>query len=401
MATEQRLLFISNLFPARESAYNGLDNAVLLHHLKPTFDIRVICPKAVLPPWKKPLFTAREEDSSLHPIYVPVPYLPKIGDRWNDHLMRKSLRPVFEKLIGEWRPDSILCSWLYPDACAVAVLARQHGIPCDLITQGSDTHQYLNYPIRHRRILEAIQNSRQVICRSGDLARRLAAAGVNEQQLHTVYNGINPEVFHYHNESVELRQKLKLAEEAPLLLFVGNFLPVKNPLFLLQALATLRSTSHPKARLVMIGDGPMREAIKQKARDLGIQDALILTGACSSAQVADYLNASDLFCLSSHNEGLPNVILEALACGLPVVSTDVGGIAELINNSDYGSLVPANEASSLSHYIRAIQKNLEHSPNRELIADYGKQFSWQKSADCYRKLILSQEKHPDRPRHTT
>lgn len=388
MAAKPRLLFISNLFPAQESAYNGLDNAVLLQHLLPTFDIRVICPKPVLPPWKKPHLSAREEDICLQPIYVPVPYLPKIGDRWNDLLMLKALRPTFEQVTQEWPPDSILCSWLYPDACAVATLAREQGIPCDLITQGSDTHQYLNYPIRRRRILEAIQNSRQVICRSGDLARRLQQAGAEPKKLHTVYNGIKPEIFYLQGNSSTLRQKLDLPTDVPLLLFVGNFLPVKNPLFLLKTLAELRATSHPDAQLIMIGDGPLRQNIEQKAKELGIQDALHLTGACTSAQVADYLNAADIFCLCSHNEGLPNVILEALACGLPVISTDVGGISEILHHYDYGSLVPANQPDSLTHYTAAIKKMLSTPSAREQIADYGKQFTWQKSAKHYQKLIL-------------
>jgi len=383
-----RLLFISNLFPARESAYNGLDNAVLLHHLQANFDIRVLCPKAVLPPWKKLELNPREEDLPLYPIYVPVPYLPGIGSRWNDKLMRRGLRPAFEKLVQELRADSILCSWLYPDGCAVARLAQEQGIPCDLITQGSDTHQYLKNSIRRQRILAAIKRSRLVICRSGDLARQLEQAGADKQQLHTVYNGIDPKSFHYReDQQTTLRQKLGLPEEAPVLLFVGNFLPVKNPLFLLEAFANLRSTSHPNAHLVMIGDGPMRESIQQKATSLRIQEALSLPGACTSTQVADYMNAADLLCLCSHNEGLPNVILESLACGLPVISTDVGGIGEVLNSPAYGSLVQPNTPYSLSNYVDAIREHLNSSPQRNEIEKYGKQFTWEKSADRYRELI--------------
>lgn len=384
-----RLLFISNLFPARESAYNGLDNAVLLHHLKENFDIRVICPKPVLPPWKKLELNPREEDIGLSPYYVPVAYIPKIGSRWNDRLMRHGLRSDFEKLIADWKPDSILCSWLFPDACAVAQLARENGIPCDLITQGSDTHQYLQNPIRRQRILEAIRCCRHVICRSGDLGKRLEAAGAEKQQLHTIYNGIDPETFHVIGiQKDKLRQKLGLLENASTLLFVGNLLPVKNPLFLLDAFAKLRSTSHPDSHLVMIGKGPMREAILKKASSLGILEALSLPGACNSDQVADYMNAADAFCLCSHNEGLPNVILESLACGLPVISSDVGGIGEVLNSPEYGSLVQANEASSLSNYVKALQDRLDSPHQREVIEKYGKQFTWQKSAGRYQELIL-------------
>ena len=383
-----RLLFISNLFPARESAYNGLDNAVLLHHLNADFDIRVLCPKPVLPPWKKLYLNPRKEDAYLKPTYVPVPYLPKIGSRWNDKLMRRGLRPVFEKLIADWKPDSILCSWLYPDACAVASLAKEHSIACDLITQGSDTHQYLGRPIRRNRILEAIRCSRNVICRSGDLANQLEKAGAESQKLHTVYNGIDPETFYAREQQkTELRHKLNLPEGIPILLFVGNFLPVKNPLFLLEALAELRASSHPSIRLVMLGKGPLHRTLQQTSSTLGIQDAVSFPGACTSSQVAEYMNAADLFCLCSHNEGLPNVVLESLACGLPVISTAVGGIGEVLNSPVYGSLAWPNTPSSLSDYVNAIRERLDHPPQRQKIESYGKQFTWQKSAARYQELI--------------
>ncbi|MCF6312316.1 MAG: glycosyltransferase [Verrucomicrobiales bacterium] len=386
---DPNLLFISNLFPARESAYNGLDNAFLLHHLRADFDIRLLCPKPVFPPGKELNLSPRKVDLPLNPIYIPVPYLPKIGSRWNDKLMRRGLRPAFEKLIRQWKPDSILCSWLYPDACAVSILAQEQSIPCDLITQGSDTHQYLKNPIRRQRIIEAIKRSRHVICRSGDLGKQLAEAGADKQQLHTVYNGIDPQIFHAQkNEKSEVRQKLKLPKKTPILLFVGNFLPVKNPLFLLEAFASLRSTSHPNAHLVMIGKGSMREALEQKTASLGLQQVVTFTGARNSTEVADYMNAADLFCLCSHYEGLPNVILESLACGLPVVSTNVGGIGEVLNLDEYGSLIPPNTPTSLTEYVNAIRKHLENPSQRQKIENYGKQFTWQKSADRYRELIL-------------
>jgi teichuronic acid biosynthesis glycosyltransferase TuaC len=355
-----KLLFVSNLFPDRREPVRGLDNATLLQTLRVGhgYRIRVLAPRpSRLAGWFGSRLLprgCRPGDETLHPCYVAAGYVPRFGSRWNDRLMARALRGPFVEAVRDFRPDVILASWLFPDGCAVAALARQAGLPVVLITQGSDTHQYLVDPVRRRKILAAIGEAEAVICRSGDLARRLETAGVPSEKLQVIYNGVDPDVF-FPRDRAEARQALGVAHGDPSLLFVGNLLPVKNPVFLLRAHAAFndarsRAGARP-SRLRLIGEGPMEPTLRQEARRLGTLDQVEFLGRRSAREVALWMSASDVFCLTSVAEGFPNVLLEAMACGLPIVSTDVGGIREKITGPENGHLVPPGD---LGRYVAAL-----------------------------------------------
>lgn len=384
-----RLAFVSNLFPDRAAPYFGLDNATVLHWLarEHGWDIRVICPRPSLSLNRhlKPGggWTAREGDEQFKPEFVPVPYVPKLGSIANRPLMAAALRSRLKKLKAEFAFDVILASWLFPDGCAVAQLAAEVKSPCALITQGSDTHQYLAMPARRRQILHAIEQAQGVIARSGDLARRLGSAGAETSKLHTIYNGVDPLVFHPRDQA-EARRALGLDPTARVLLFVGNFLPVKNPALLIRAFAQYREAAGDASSvLLMAGKGPMQGEMRDLATSLGIADHVRQTGPLNSGQIAQHMAAADLLCLSSVNEGLPNVILEAMACGLPVLSTRVGGIAEVVDESR-GLLT---EEGNLASYAKAMQQMLAQPRDRSSIASYGSHFTWARAASEYDALL--------------
>ncbi|MDF1852681.1 MAG: glycosyltransferase [Verrucomicrobiales bacterium] len=354
-----RVLFVSNLFPDLTEPVRGLDNATLLHHLSPHASIRVLSPRPVFPPRSRRELRPRDEDVPFAPVYVPTPYLPKVGDRWNSGWMAQTLERSFTQIIQEHRPDVVLTSWLFPDGCAMARLCSRHGLPLILITQGTDTHQYLKIPTRRRKILQAMEAASFVICRSGDLARRLREAGALLGKLEVIYNGVDTEVF-FPAPVIERTEMLSNRNRGPLLLFVGNYLPVKNPKFLLKAVALLKEQrkkeGKPLARLCLIGDGPLREPLEQFVQSSGLDDTVEIHGCMGPEEIASRMRAADILCLSSENEGFPNVILEAMACGLPVVSTDVGGIHERINEMPNSKLVPPN---NLAAYVEALEEVLD------------------------------------------
>jgi teichuronic acid biosynthesis glycosyltransferase TuaC len=386
-----RLLFVSNLFPDTDHPIRGLDNATLLHAMAEDFSIRVLSPRAVLPPWRRIGTKARAEDLPFSPRYVACPYVPKFGSFCNDWLMARSLRAEFARIVREFRPDAVLCSWLYPDACAVARLAKFHQVPLVLITQGTDTHGYLGIPARRRKIIRAIGNSAAVVCRSANLGKRLEEAGAERKKLHAIYNGVDTEVFRPRDRGA-IRHELGIAENHPLLLFVGNYLPVKNPLFLIEAHAHLNrrraQAGKPLARLVMVGDGPLREDMEKAVRDHGTVASVEILNRETPASIARRMNAADLLCMSSHNEGFPNVILEAMACGLRVVSTDVGGIHELVCDPSRGLLV---QTGDLGAYVSALEQALAFADPRqsEVETRPACDWSWKRAADHYKAVILA------------
>ena len=389
----KRLLFISNLFPDASEPIRGLDNAMLLHAMAPHFPqgIRALSPRPTkFGRGRAAHLRPRPQDVALMPHYVATPYIPIFGSRWNARLMERALNQPLAEIVREFRPDLLLGSWLYPDGCALAPLANKLELPLVLITQGTDTHQYLDNAIRRQQILHAIDQSSAVICRSKDLALRLLAAGASEDKLKVIYNGVDSSVFH-HAEQDKIRAELDLLPSNPMLLFVGNLLPVKNPLFLLEAHAELnRRRFHngmAPSELVLLGDGPLRLKVQRHAEQLGTATNVHLKGSCPPTTVARWMNAADLLCLCSHNEGFPNVILEAESCGLPVIATDVGGISERVGRTSAGIIV---RPKNLAKYVCAIEERLEGAENHRTrsnrIGASGPR-DWKVAAEEYRAVL--------------
>ena len=168
---------------------------------------------------------------------------------------------------------------------------------------------------------------------------------------------------------------------------MGNYYPVKNPLLLLKAVAKLRQTvSGYDIKLLMVGEGPLKDKVESTLRKLGLTDIVTLLGRQSSAQVADLMRAVDLLCIPSDNEGLPNVLLEAFSCGLQVVSTDVGGIKEVLTNSSLGQLVPVGDSDRMA---QAIHDRLSYTTDNELFLKHAEPFSWQRTVVTYRSILES------------
>lgn len=360
-----RLLFISNLFPDAGHAYLGLDNATVLHALSREFEIRAMAPRPTLF-FERPC-VPRDVDRPFSPRYVKARYIPKIGSRWNHRLMARALEPV---VAGE-RFDVVLSSWIYPDSCAVSLLARKLGFRFVCIAQGSDVHQYLKIPARRQVILESMSRSSGIITRSANLAHLLAGAGVAREKLHPVYNGVDLALFQPADPQ-KARRELGLDPAARIILFVGNFVEIKNPLALLAAHARMEKP----CQLVMIGQGPMRDQLRG--------ENVLLVGRKSAPEVAAYMQAADVLCLPSFNEGVPNVILEAFASGLPVVASGVGGIPEVLREDFLGAL---SNPASLDSLVTALNTVLNRPRETAKIREHGLQFSWSNTAAGYAKLL--------------
>jgi glycosyltransferase involved in cell wall biosynthesis len=288
------------------------------------------------------------------------------------------------RLGKEFPFEIILGSWLYPDGCAAAQLAAELKVPCVLIAQGSDVHQYLQRPVRRTVIVQALQRVAAGIVRSRELGRLLAAAGAPADKLHVIYNGVDLAVFQP-GDPLAARRELGLPQEGQLLLYIGNLLPVKNPLLLLAAFAELdRRRPGPPLHLVMVGDGPLRSQARQQAEAAGLGDRVFLPGSLEAPRVARHLQAADVLCVPSDNEGVPNVMLEAFASGRPVVATRVGGIPELLTEAYLGQLVPPGDAPALA---AALAATLRQPSRSEEIHRYARQFSWERTAAQYLALL--------------
>jgi len=381
-----KVLFVSNLFPDATDPVRGRVNATLLRQLSKKAEVRAVGLRPSIP------FIGRKyedlqpcpEDEVLRPVYRTVIYIPKVGSRVNHRLLAARARPTLRGVQGDFDFDIILCSWLYPDVCGVARLLPELKTPMVGISQGTDAHQYLDIRFRRRLIVRTLNETGGAITRSRDLARRLREAGVREDKLFPIYNGVNTDIFKP-GVRRDARRALRLPEDPPLILYVGNFLPIKNPLLLLRAhaLLTRRMAGNPP-HLAMVGAGPLQPEIEAFAAANGTKNRLYLLGQRPAEEVARCMQAADALCIPSDNEGVPNVGFEALACGLPVAATRVGGIPEIIDQDFLGRLVEKGDEAALAD---ALAELLETRQDRERIATHARQFSWDRTTDAYLEVL--------------
>lgn len=277
--------------------------------------------------------------------------------------------------------DVVLASWAYPDAVAAGWLARWLGIPYVVKVHGSDLNVMAESVLRRPQIRQALRHAGAVVAVSRALADKAVAIGADPARVSTIYNGVDDRRFAPGSRAMA-RQRLGLADSSPMILYVGNLKPAKGCIDLLEAFPAVWKAK-PEARLVYLGAGAAAAEITQRAAALGCAEQVMLRGAIPHAQLGDWFQAADVMCLPSHNEGVPNVVLEAMACGIPVVASRVGGIPEVLPEFA-GILVPARETAALSAaLIEATSRRWEC----DRIAEHARTFRWDDNINRLEQIL--------------
>jgi glycosyltransferase involved in cell wall biosynthesis len=206
------------------------------------------------------------------------------------------------------------------------------------------------------------------------LRQKAIRMGVDAGKVRTVRNGCDPSVFHLADRSAA-RAQLAVDKEVELVLFVGRLDTKKGIGELLEAFAALASR-RPNLRLAFAGDGPGGEPLRGKAKHLALENRVTLIGAGPSERVAQWLAAADVLALPSYNEGYPNVVIEALSCGRPVIATNVGGILELVNEK-CGILIAPRDSRALAV---AIEEAMDRHWDEHSISEQFRR-GWDEAAD--------------------
>jgi len=237
------------------------------------------------------------------------------------------------------------------------------------------------HALRRIQISAALRGASAVVAVSGALAAKAITLGAHPSAVHVLYNGVDGERF-APGPRDEAKRKLGLATPGPLLLYVGNLKASKGCLDLLEAFPALLAR-RPWARLVFVGAGPARAELLERAAALGCAEHVTLVGAVAHDALGDWFRAADLACLPSHNEGVPNVLLEAMACGTPVVATRVGGIPEVV--PEYaGILVPPHERDTLAHALIEASQRSWDGPR---IVAHAAGFRWDDNVDQLARIL--------------
>jgi teichuronic acid biosynthesis glycosyltransferase TuaC len=356
-----KLLSVSNLYPRPDQPQLGMFNAQLFSAFAETDSVDNLC---LVPEWRLWRWArirgwhcpAKGGPSTR---YVPVFYLPVVGRGVSHRTYASSLRRAGLAALSA-DADVVYASWMYPDGAALG-MALPVAKPLWLMVLGSDT-LHLEHAPRRRAILAAANRARGIVCVCRALAERMIDMGVANEKVHVVPNGVDttmfrpvprPEAFErLRSSGAPAMDRIDAA--SPLILFIGNLVPVKGPDVMLRAWAEfMKSTASgmPDSgtpRLLFIGDGPMRAALQRSAHELGVADSVCFAGARSHGELPLWLNAASGLCLTSRNEGMPNVVLEALAVGLPVVATDVGACREMLEGRRTAWLAPTEDTGALA-----------------------------------------------------
>lgn len=365
MSTRLRVAYISPYFPIREQPHRGQSAFQTLLRMQDAMTIEAFCPLTTYPRWAQPRnYPYTRTDLTWQPPgglkahYIEYPSLPAAGRIWNGLVCAQWIR----RQVAAFRPDVILNYWLYPEGYAAMRVGRSLGVPVIAGSIGSDLNRIPD-SISRWWTRRTITGSSFMVTVSDHLRRQAIALGAAPERTRRIINGTDTALFHP-GDRAGARRELALDPAAQIILFVGWIAPTKGLGELVAALARLAPQS-PRLQLVLIGEGEMQKQLEEQARVAGVGQRLLFAGRRNSAEIARWMAAANLFCLPSWAEGCPNVVVEALACGRAVVSTDVGGIPELVNTPEKGILVPVKDVEALT---AALARALEHRWDEAAIA---------------------------------
>jgi glycosyltransferase involved in cell wall biosynthesis len=332
--------------------------------------------------WTAP---ARRTDGAVEVLHPRWLYPPNAG--WpNGPLLFLQLLPRLAVLRRRFRWDVIDAHYGHPEGAAAALLAAAFGCPFVVTVRGSEL-AHARVASRRWLLSWSLRRAARVVALSGELRDLAVALGAAPERVTLIQNGVDAACFSPRSRD-EARRRLGLAPTLRIVLCAARLVADKGHMGALDALGPLLA-SDPDLRLAIAG-GPGREgsefegAFRARAEAPELGGRVLLLGELSQDALAEWMNAADVFCLASRREGCPNVVLEALACGLPVVATRVGAVPELVPAEEFGTVVPPDDPVALRS---ALEQALAARWDREAIGAWGRARSWSEVADELRVVF--------------
>ncbi|HEX4403266.1 MAG TPA: glycosyltransferase [Polyangia bacterium] len=384
-----RVSTVTTFFPHAADRHRGVFVENLVRAMRRRCEVDVIAPVPFAPPlrakpewYRKSQIPRRENIDGIdveHPRFVVFPKAEVLSGMMYAAGVLPALRRARDA-----SPDLIVhAHCAYPDGVGVALAARRLGIPYVVTAHGSDVNVYAERRTLRGQIRWALRGAAATIAVSRDLlakvTRLLASSASSAPLVHIPCAGFDPAVFRPRDRAA-VRQTLGLAARARLVVFVGQLVPIKGIDRLVEAwrLLDVAGRLGPDDRLVIIGAGRCGPALARQVGAAGIEARVVFAGALAQPIVAEWVGAADVLCLPSDNEGTPNVVVEALASGVPVVASHVGGVPELVTHERNGLLVPPRDPAAL---MTALAAALERRWDPEQIRATVAHATWEAIAD--------------------
>ena len=377
------VVVFSSLFPSSVQPGAGLFVRERMFRVGAHLPLAVVSPQ----PWFplqgllrrfKPGFrlgAPRHEAQQGHDVWFPRFFsLPGLLKRFDGWFMALGARSRLAQLKREGRLDLIDAHFGYPDGFAATLLGRWLGVPVTITLRGTETRHARDAALAPR-LRTALQRATRVFAVADSLRQVALGLGIADAKLQVVGNGVDLARFHPLPQ-VQARQALGIAAGVPVLVSVGGLVERKGFHRVIDELPVLREAFPGLVYLVVGGpspEGDMGAALQQQVARLGLQDCVRFLGPLPPDQLRVPLSAADVFVLATRNEGWANVFLEAMACGLPVVTTAVGGNAEVVCRPELGTVVPFGDAPALG---QAIAQALKAPWDRLALRQYAQDNTW-------------------------
>jgi len=344
-----RIQVVTSQFPIAGEPNRGRPVLQTVRELARIAQVQVLCPVASYPRWAMPrsyLYRApgpADTCADLDVRYRPYAALPAVSRPFNGAACAR----VLHDPMRAFAPDVVLAYWLYPDAYGAMHAARRARVPFVAGARGSDLR--VRDAVSRLLTRPVVRDASRLLVVSEDLGRVGSDAyGADPRRVRVIANGCDAGIFRPQSRGA-VRAALGIEPDARLVVYVGRLVAEKGLRELLAAAALLAAADR-HLQLALVGEGPLRGELERWiAANPGT--CVRLPGAQAPADVARWMAASDLVTLPSYSEGHPNVLVEALACGRPVVATPVGGIPEVVDAAS-GVLVKPRDVPALVEGLR-------------------------------------------------
>ena len=384
-----RTLLFSTLFPSCARPGHGIFVETRLRELLKTGEVetKVVAPVPWFPFPRKhfgeygkfaatPQFERRNGVDVFHPRYF-LP--PKVGMSVAPYTLAHGAMPTINKLICDgFDFDLIDAHYYYPDGVAAGIIAKWLGKPFIVTARGTDLNLIPEYRKPRRLILETAKAAAASIGVSQALVDRLAALGAERKKIFFFRNGVDLERFKP-EEKWLARQKLGLPD-LPTILSVGNLVELKGHHIAIEALRLLPD----ETCLIIAGSGPEREALERLTARLELSHRVRLVGQIPNDVLKWLLSAADALALCSSREGWPNVLLESLACGTPVIATNVGGVPEIVSSPTVGRVM---ESRTAAVFAKSFLDLMSSHPSPSEIRQFAENFGWDATSQAQIRLF--------------
>lgn len=374
-----RVLSFTSLFPNAARPVLGIFVYQRLAHLakRNANLVQVVAPIPYSPSWltgsrwgrtaQVPVEEKVGNLSTYHPRYV---LLPRVSMPLHGWLMYAGTRRLVARLHKRMHFDCIDAHYIYPDGYAAILLGKELNLPVFVSARGTDINQFPLFATIRPLIKRTLREATGIIAVSQALKDAMVGLGAPAEKVQVIGNGVDLDRFAMLDRA-DARKKLGLPAERRALISVAALVTHKGQSGLISAFGQI-ADQYPELDLYLVGEGPMRPDLEKLIHASGLDGRVLLVGSKPNEELKFWYNAAELSCLVSSREGWPNVLLESMACGTPVLATSVGGVSEIVTSSNFGVVVE----QGLSSIKRGMELALKKQWDRKALAEYAQSRTW-------------------------